>query len=188
MPTSIQNSIGVTKSQSFTSLHTGYATSFNIAALNTAFQRSYYYDQLGRVILSNIIGNATQKVFAFDSHAQLAAVATYGKCAGTVVSADNGGNYSSCTALLDSVGFSYDSVGNRKDLGALYVTGNRLVRLNGDTMSYDSDGNLTHKYKPSVINQYIYWNPENRLDSFGQRLSECAVRVQRLGPAGEEVS
>jgi len=66
--------------------------------------------------------------------------------------------------MLRSQDFSYDSVGNRRDLGAVIQTGNRLTTFNGYTLGYDDDGNLISKTKAGFT-QTLTWNTSGQLTS-----------------------
>jgi YD repeat-containing protein len=65
---------------------------------------------------------------------------------------------------LAQASYAYDSVGNRTDLGATLIAGNRLTAFNGYALTYDSAGRLFHKSKTG-FDQYLYWNSLGRLDS-----------------------
>jgi RHS repeat-associated protein len=59
--------------------------------------------------------------------------------------------------------FTYDRAGNRTDRGAVLQTGNRLTSVDGYTLAYDDDGNLTSKVKSGVWNQTFTWNALGQL-------------------------
>ncbi len=59
--------------------------------------------------------------------------------------------------------YSYDAVGNRTDHNALTVAGNRLIKFNGDTITYDDDGNMTSCSAPRFVRQI----QERTVRSFG---------------------
>jgi RHS repeat-associated protein len=59
--------------------------------------------------------------------------------------------------------YTYDKVGNRTDLGAIVAPGNRLVKLNGDSLVYDTDGNLTKRVRASQEMQRFHWNSLGQL-------------------------
>jgi RHS repeat-associated protein len=59
--------------------------------------------------------------------------------------------------------FTYDKVGNRTDRGAVIQTGNRVTSVDGYTLAYDDDGNLTSKSKSGVWSQSFTWNALGQL-------------------------
>jgi RHS repeat-associated protein len=66
--------------------------------------------------------------------------------------------------------FAYDSVGNRRDHGGTYTTGNRITAFNGCTYGTDYDGNVTSRsYSAAPCpnqNLTFTWTADNRLASF----------------------
>jgi RHS repeat-associated protein len=78
----------------------------------------------------------------------------------------------SCTPNVDwvtndSVGFSYDAVGNRTDQGGSYLTGNRIQAFAGCTYNTDAAGNVVSRKgtTPCVQIDTLLWTPEGWLDS-----------------------
>jgi YD repeat-containing protein len=59
--------------------------------------------------------------------------------------------------------YTYDKVGNRKDLGRHVIAGNRLDTFNGDSLFYDADGNLTKRRRGAADVQRLYWNSLSQL-------------------------
>jgi RHS repeat-associated protein len=66
--------------------------------------------------------------------------------------------------------FAYDSVGNRRDHGGTYTTGNRITAFNGCTYGTDYDGNVTSRSYAAAPcpnqNLTFTWSADNRLASF----------------------
>jgi RHS repeat-associated protein len=66
--------------------------------------------------------------------------------------------------------FAYDSVGNRRDHGGSYTTGNRITAFNGCTYGTDYDGNVTSRSYAAAPcpnqNLTFTWTADNRLASF----------------------
>ena len=134
---------------------------------DTAFHRAYHYDSLERVDqIDNplVRTGAIQTQYSYDQLGRLLADSLRSAC-GTMASDSVSGIGLSCTSLQSSDGFSYDAMGNRTDHSASTGTGNRLSALNGETISYDTDGNITQKYKSGSYNHQYFWSAESRLDS-----------------------
>jgi RHS repeat-associated protein len=86
--------------------------------------------------------------------------------------------------------YTYDDAGNRTDRGAI-VNGNWVTSFDGFTLTYDDDGNITHKVKPGLTDQYFTWNSLGQLtqatvngvvttygyDGFGRRVRKTANGV-----------
>jgi len=83
------------------------------------------------------------------------------------LSSSFGWRYTCGTVAPDSGAvFSYDSVGNRTDHSAIITAGDRLASFNGDTISYDDDGNMIRRYNPVTGADHRYvWNALGQLDS-----------------------
>jgi RHS repeat-associated protein len=87
------------------------------------------------------------------------------QCPGGEEICEVGGTPGAHEDYLGQTTFSYDSAGNRTDLGATRQAGsNRYGSFDGYTLTYDLDGNLTRKYKTG-FDQYLYWNAVGQLDS-----------------------
>jgi RHS repeat-associated protein len=75
-------------------------------------------------------------------------------------------DFSSCykeiiteTTTLRAATYTYDKVGNRSDRSAVTeATSNRVTSVDGYTISYDADGNITRKLKAGVWDQTFVWN------------------------------
>lgn len=70
-------------------------------------------------------------------------------------------------APVDSVLFTYDSVGNRTDKGGNYGIGNRITAFDACTYKTDLDGNVVSRKgsSPCVQIDTLLWTVEGRLDS-----------------------
>ena len=64
-----------------------------------------------------------------------------------------------------SVTFAYDSVGNRRDKGGQYNTGNRIETFDNCTYQTDADGNVTQRACGADTLRFA-WTAENRLRHF----------------------
>jgi RHS repeat-associated protein len=60
--------------------------------------------------------------------------------------------------------FAYDSVGNRRDKGGMYTTGNRITNFDGCIYQTDFDGNVTQR-TCGTSTVTLTWSAESRLDS-----------------------
>lgn len=167
--TQLSNTTGTSTTPAYTTLHLPKWVTYNVAALNTAFGRSYHYDSTARF---DAVGNpyaGTQQLFHYDAYGQLTGVDAQTGCGGGLQDLSSG-YLLSCNAPSSVASFTYDNVGNRTDLGATYYAGNRLGLFSGGWYKYDADGNVRQKYGVQYQgqpghNQLFYWNPENRLDS-----------------------
>jgi RHS repeat-associated protein len=132
--------------------------------VGSKLNRSYHYD-LDNHIDQMMVGDPpTQLVFGYDALGQLVTRESRSGCSLLSSDSTSGYNYS-CPTLVSSQTFSYDSMGNRRDMGGVPTTGNRYAAFNGATYSYDADGNVIHKSKPGVYDIYYYWNALSQLDS-----------------------
>jgi YD repeat-containing protein len=74
--------------------------------------------------------------------------------------------YEETTQYVDTLRrdvYTYDKAGNRTDRSAVIQTGNRVTSVDGYTLTYDDDGNLTSKVKSGVWNQTFTWNALGQL-------------------------
>jgi|GEM_PF-933227 len=160
-------------------------TSFSVASVDSVLHRAYGYDSAGRITTEQVAINDShdgdgarqrQRQFSYDSLGRLTGVTVRrGTCtpwpsdsiAPDSLSASFGWRYTCGTIATDSgATFSYDSVGNRTDHGAVITAGDRLATFNGDTISYDDDGNMTRRYNPVTGADHRYvWNALGQLDS-----------------------
>ena len=74
--------------------------------------------------------------------------------------------------------FTYDSVGNRLTDGLgnsyFYNNSNRLLNYNGDTFSYDANGNTTSRVDSCGTTTYT-WDSENRLTGISGFQPDCST-------------
>ncbi len=80
--------------------------------------------------------------------------------------------------LLRQESYGWDKVGNPTHGGAQVAMGNRLTQINGFTLEYDADGNVTRKYKRDsngtlTLEDRYFWNSLNQLDSIRFVRAEC---------------
>jgi RHS repeat-associated protein len=144
-------------------------THSSIAAkvLNESVQR----DTLDRVIQETMARLAdTVRYFAYDSTNRLLSYLDSASVDSLICVPDpNGQDGQHCSMAGGGVQtadetYTYDSANNRRDMGAVLTAEDRLTRFNGYTLTYDNDGNITHKSKAG-FDQYYYWNSIGELDS-----------------------
>jgi RHS repeat-associated protein len=160
-------------------------TAFSVPRVDSVLHRAYGYDSVGRLASEQVAINSytdgdgareRQRQFSYDSLGRLKSVVVRrGTCmpwpsnnvAPDSLSASFGWRYT-CGVIQPDSGatYSYDAVGNRADHGAVIAAGNRLVKFNGDTITYDDDGNMTRRYNPvSGADHRYVWNALGQLDS-----------------------
>ncbi len=71
--------------------------------------------------------------------------------------------------------YSYDSVGNRRDLGGTYATGNRITSFDDCTYTTDNDGNVTLRDCTGHPDTRFHWRPDNLLQAYKQVVSGDSV-------------
>ncbi len=177
---------GSTRADSYAPL-TGLLTetSFNVAAVDSVLHRAYGYDVAGRLTSEQLAINyfrdgdgarERERQFSYDSLGRLTGVTVRrGTCmpwpsdstATDSLSSSFGWHYTCGAVQADSgATYSYDAVGNRTDHNALTVAGNRLIKFNGDTITYDDDGNMTSRYSPTTgASRQYAWDASGKLDS-----------------------
>jgi RHS repeat-associated protein len=155
---------------SVTHLHQPYTVKYGRSSLNSVLGAQYTLDTLDRIVAHFNMAGDTSAHFDYDSVGRLTDYDRYSHSDSTECVPDiHHMDGQVCTTygssvLLTSESYAYDSVGNRTDHSAVLMGGNRLTSFNGYTLTYDADGNLTHKSK-SGFDQYLYWNSINQLDS-----------------------
>ncbi|CAA9324851.1 MAG: hypothetical protein AVDCRST_MAG68-2024 [uncultured Gemmatimonadetes bacterium] len=143
--------------------------------------RRYTYDRRGW------LGSFTDEVYRPEQT---------GSCADPTAAMDPDGGVcvpgsTETTMLAGGKTYTYDAVGNRTDpaRGMTVENGNRLTGIDGYTLSYDADGNLTSKLKPGVDDVQPSWNSLGQMtgawrhergivwygyDAFGRRVRRTA--------------
>jgi RHS repeat-associated protein len=153
-----------------TGAHASYSVTHSVSALNTTFGANYTRDALDRLLQRTKPALDTSWTYSYDSLGRISQYQILKDTSALSCSPDpNGMDGMTCTSahgeqVIGQSTFTYDSVGNPTDLGAVVIPGNRLTTYNGFTLTYDYDGNLTHKQK-SGFDQYLWWNSIGQLDS-----------------------
>ncbi|MBI4501464.1 MAG: hypothetical protein HY700_09915 [Gemmatimonadetes bacterium] len=131
------------------------------AAYQSDVWREMEYDVGDRLRLQKNIGNIGAK-YGYDATARLNQTDSV-TTSGCYWSEDNG--YTCNTTVTSTRSFGYDSVGNRRDLGGAYTTGNRITAFNSCTYGVaDADGNVSSRTCGSEGASF-WWSAESRLDS-----------------------
>ena len=139
--------------------------SYNVTAAQNALHRAYRSDSLGRVGERSVGTTGKFQNFSYDLDGRLEYwIKKHQTGTPTCVNDPSGWGYdcSSSGVLTDSTAtMLYDNVENPTDLGAVVDPGNRLRMFNGDSMTYDLDGQLV-KRKVGAVTDSLFW------DDFGQ--------------------
>jgi len=168
LPSKFTSSGGVEESFTSTALLMPRDRRNNYLALDSAFRRSYHYDSVARLDKMQNVTKDEQFTYTYDLLGQLTKREKRSSCSLTgtdSLSGDGSGMDYSCTTLVSADTTSYDAMGNRTDHGASVGTGNRLSALNGGTISYDADGNVTQRAKSGDYTIDYFWSSDERLDS-----------------------
>jgi RHS repeat-associated protein len=158
---------GFARADLHTTSHALSESSYDVPVLDTTFQRSYSYDASQRVngVYTPISGgNYSERKIGYDQLGHVVADSIHNSC-GSAAPDSVTGETMTCMSLTWTAGFAYDAMGNRTDHSASIGTGNRPSAYNGESISYDADGNITQKYKSGSYNHEYYWSAESRLDS-----------------------
>lgn len=165
---------GVSRTESYTSVHTPYDADFSGGNVASYFRRAYRYDVLGRIDTQQFPNgtNTLQRAYSYDGLGRLLQVEYRNQpCnvwpTNTTVDTASGWRYT-CASPDSTITYSYDAGGNRTDHTAVTIAGNRYSSFNNFSYAYDADGNQIQKYDPSRFNRQFYWSAENRLDSVMQ--------------------
>ncbi len=176
LPITVSGSTNLTETFTYNPAHLPQALAYNGGAVDNAVGRRYAYDALGRTATATRgrpagdpnaeeFQNEVRRTLSYD---MLGRLAHYDdrhnwQSDGGIV-CPNPRDLTSCfrqaiphSDLLRQQDFTYDSVGNRRDLGAVIEPGNRLTAFNGYTLAYDADGNLVSKTKPGFT-QTLTWS------------------------------
>lgn len=154
----------VTRTEQWTSIHRPSEQSFSSGAIDTAFFRRYSYDSRFGMqdYLKREGSNYRTRQRTYDWTRRMGGLGN-DLYAGSSCPQDTNNGFVCPAALQGTV--TYDAVGNRTDASdALYTTGNRLLRFNGDSLSYDLDGNDTLRVTlSSGVRKSYEWSAEGRL-------------------------
>jgi RHS repeat-associated protein len=178
LPITVSGTTKLTETFTYTPAHLPQALAYN-GVVDGAVGRRYTYDVLGRVASvtqgqrSDGIGatqNESQRTLGYDVLGRLSHfddVRNWEEDGGLVC--PDPYDLTTCyraiiphSDLVRAQDFSYDSVGNRRDLGAVIEVGNRLTAFNGYSLGYDADGNLISKTKAGFT-QTLSWNSMGQL-------------------------
>ncbi len=184
LPTSPQQTIGF----SVTRGHEDYSVTYSKPPNTLYDQLAAYlnFDSLGRIRQRIKLRQDTTRSYAYDSVARLTNYQVLQDTSALSCLVDAAGFAGErCTSahgekVLSQTTFTYDSVGNPTDGGATVIAGNRLTAYNGYTLTYDYDGNLTHKHS-STFDQLLYWNSIGQLDSVKTGTSLVSYGYNAMG-------
>ena len=151
-----------------TAVHQGYSVLHSATGL-TGFYAGYTRDSLEHITQRTNNNGDTAWTYAYNGLGRLTTYKTLYYSGGeTCVPDPHHMDGQDCTGVspttVQTTSFTYDSVGNRTDGSPTIVAGNRLTAWNGYTLTYDYDGNLTHKQKTG-FDQYLYWSSIGQLDT-----------------------
>jgi RHS repeat-associated protein len=191
-------------SMAYPALHTPSSITYDYAGINSPIGVSYNYAPGGEINQRIDIGQASPtsrggREFGYDLLRRLTNFNDFTESDG----------YSTCPPyLIDENGnscmvpgqhnpsnansWTYDLVGNRTDSSARVISGNRLTRFRGDTMTYDADGNLTRRWRlAGGFDQSYGWNALGQLVSVTTNGSTVTFkydatgrRIQKTGAGG----
>lgn len=144
----------------------------NASSITRAYPQ---YDELGRLLeIADSTSPATKhRLFTYDSRGRLASYADversttwYCDIPEDELYCEENGYWINDETTIRSASYTYDGLGNRTDLSGLTTTGNRLVRFDGDSMTYDDGGFLTRRWKiAGGTDRRYYWSAIGQLDS-----------------------
>ena len=169
-----------------------YRSGHDLAALQYSpnqfeFGRAYANDSLGRNAEMVAGSSWALERYDYDSLDRLQKVERWSttiQCTtGDTLSEFGARCYPNRNQLLSQTTLSFDLVGNRTDASAIVSLGDRLARFNGDSMLYDSDGNLTRRFRIAdsvAFNQRLYWNSAGELDS-ARTVRQGVSQVAKFG-------
>ena len=171
-PDSVRFASGLAMSMYFSATHALLGANFNISAVNTALGRSYVRDSLGRVTTWRD-EQGFGKTYAYDPAGELTSrtdyhTGTYGQCFW------NPRYGMSCTwvpggTVIDSTRtYAYDAVGNPADPGIAVAEANRLTHVGGDSLEYDAEGQLSHRFRIGSPWTFEQWYVQNSLGQIVQ--------------------
>lgn len=167
LPTTITLPNAVSLSHTYVDFHTAMVDSFSTAAVNAALGFKYGFDTLGLLSDRAKAQGDSGRDFRYDKHDRLVRAADYvptpGQCWKTWEEPSGWLCDPAYKSYYATTTYTYDTVGNRTDLQAKVVPGNRLVKFNGDSLVYDADGNLTTRIRTGAPIQRLYWNSLGQL-------------------------
>lgn len=145
------------------------------AGYNSTIARSIGFDSLNRISLQAEGDGSTAHQFTYDQRGRLISDSAMGNsapsdsCSGDPPPIVNA-NGNSCVTegswgAVSGSAFSYDSVGNRTDLGGAYRIGNRDSLFNGCSYVEDADGSVTSRTCGGATVTFT-WSAESRLTSY----------------------
>jgi RHS repeat-associated protein len=167
-PASFTLPTGLVITRDFPSTHTPQQVTFSDATINGAIGARYSYNVLGKIDDRGNADGSGGRDFNYDALERLSYCGDYSwQASGCDWYCGDRGCTWQCLSqqkvYSSTQTFSYDSVGNRKDLGAMVAIGNRLVTFNGDSLVYDVAGNLIKRIRAGLDVQRLYWNSLGQL-------------------------
>jgi RHS repeat-associated protein len=159
---------GVTRYHGYDDHRRPAGISFNSTPVNSALAATYDYDAMGRLERRRPFVGDSAHVYDYDELGRLSSMAAVRYTLQQPIGCDP--SYEYCPAPdtvvtpVRTESFSYDAVGNRTDRPAtLAASSNRYTSFDGWTLEYDAEGNLRHKYKAGVMDQWFTWNALGQL-------------------------
>jgi len=147
------------------------AQQYNTGAYSATVNRFVNYDLASR-ISRQVIGDGIHGTdFAYDSLGRLVSVGSVqyqsggNPCTPPNIIDENGNQctYEGTWSTTSTTTFSYDSVGNRRDLTGTYGIGNRIQQFDSCAYSTDSLGNVTRRSCGAPDSVWFSWTAESRL-------------------------
>jgi YD repeat-containing protein len=182
---------GLVETRAYTTSHQLAERSYaGSTVVDSVLGRWYRSDSLARLVAR---GDTTRlfQAFGYDSTGRLKRWAKMQKGVGqTCVNSDNDYGYT-CTGATDvtlqQTLPAYDAVGNPAEAGTVVNAGNRLMTLNGDTMTYDADGfMLTRKIGTTSTDSFV-WDDFGRLVSVTRTVPSASTTTYTYDGFGRRI-
>ncbi|HEV8265796.1 MAG TPA: RHS repeat-associated core domain-containing protein [Gemmatimonadales bacterium] len=160
---------GLVITRGYPSTHKPQQITFSNPSINSAIGAYYFHNNLGKIEDRGDPSGIGGRDFGYDALERLSSCGDYTwQASGCDWYCDpHTGCRWQCLSqqkvYSQTRTFSYDSLGNRHDLGAAITTGNRLVKFNGDSLVYDDDGNFIKRIRAGQDIQRLWWNSLGQL-------------------------